>query len=85
MWSNDPQSAARLCDAMQLIHEAEDVGNMFDHVATNYFLELVISEWIRKRSEIVDDISMTQTVRVDTDGAGKFVLTTTDVEDLFLR
>jgi len=30
----------------------------------------------------VNYISMTQTIRIDTDRAGKFILTTTDIENL---
>jgi len=55
---------------------------MLDHVTTNYLFKLIISERVWKRSEIVNDVSVTQTVRVDTDRAGEFILATTNVEDL---
>ena len=77
--------AARFRDAMQFIHETKHVRNMLDHVTTNDLFEFIISEWVWKRSEIVSDVSMTQTVCVDADRPREFVLTTTYVEDLFLR
>lgn len=81
MWCDDLQFAAGLCDAMQLIHETENVGNMLDHMPANYFFKFIVSERIRKHSEIMDHVCMTQTIRIDPDRAGKFVLTTTDIED----
>jgi hypothetical protein len=82
MRCDDVQFAAGLCDAMQLIYETENVGNMLDNMTANYFFEFIIVERIRKDSEIVNHICMTQTIRVDADRAGKFILTTTDVENL---
>ena len=70
---------------MQFINEPEHIRNMLDYVATNDLVKLIISEWVRKRSEIVNDISMTSSICVDTDRSGKFVLTTTYVEDLAPR
>ena len=81
MRRDDLQFAAGLGDAMQLIHEAENIGNMLDHMPANYFFEFIVVERIRKDSEIMNHICMTQTIRIDPDRAGKFVLTTTDIED----
>ena len=69
---------------MQLVNEAKHIRNMLDYVATNDLFKFIIGEWVWKRSQIVNNISMTRTVRIDADGSGKFVLTATDVEDLFL-
>ena len=85
MRRNDLKFAAGFCNAMQLIHETEHVGNMFNDVPANYFFKLIISERIWKESEIMNHVCMTQTIRIDPDCAGKFVLTTTDIKDLFLR
>lgn len=85
MWSNDLDFAAGLCDAMQLIHETENVRNMLDDVPANYFFKFIIGERVWKNSEIVSHICMTQTIRIDPDRTWKFVLTTTDIKDLFLR
>src|SRR5690349_8145783 len=85
MRRDDLQLAAGLCDAMQLIHETENVGHVLDNMTTNYFFEFIVSERIRKNSEIVNNIRMARTIRIDPDSAGKFVLTTTDIKDLFLR
>jgi hypothetical protein len=77
------QNAAGLRNPMQLVNETEYIWNVLDHVATNDLFKFVIRErkWIG--AEIVNHICMTQTIRVDADRARKFVLTTTDVEDLF--
>ena len=81
MRRNDLQFAAGPRDAMQLIHETENVGNVFDDMPANYFFEFIIGERIGKDSEIVNHICMTQTIRIDPDRAGKLVLTTTDVKN----
>ena len=82
MRSDDLYFATRLRDAMQLRDEPQHIRHMLDHVTTNYLFKLIISEWIWKRSEIMNDVSVTQKVRIDTDRAGKLVLTTTNVENL---
>ena len=82
MRRNDLDLASGFRNAMQLIHETKNVRNMLDDVATNDFLKLVVSERIWKRSEIVNDVCMTQSICIDTDRAGKLILTTTDVENL---
>ena len=80
----DFQSTARFCDPVQFRNEAKYVRNVLDHVATNDLFKLIVAERIRERSEIVNDVCMTSRVRVDADGAGKLVLTTANVEDVFL-
>jgi hypothetical protein len=47
----------------------------------NYFFKFIIVERIRKDSEIMNHIRMTQTIRINPDRAGKFILTTTDIQD----
>ena len=82
MRRNNLQFAARLRDAMQFSDEAEHVRHVLDDVTTDYLFEFVVAKRIWEGAEIVNDISMTQTVCVDADRSGKFVLTTTYVEDL---
>ena len=67
---------------MQLIDEPKYIRNMLDHMTTNDLFKFIVGEWIWKRSEIMNDVSMTQAIRIDADRSGKFVLTTTYVEDL---
>lgn len=69
---------------MQLINEAKHIRNMFDHMATNDLFKFIVSEWVWKRSEIVNDISMAQAVRIDADRSGKLILTTTDIKNFLL-
>ena len=84
MRCEDFQYAARLRDAMQLVYKSKHVRHVLDHVTTKDLFEFVIGKRIWKRTEIVDDVCMTATVRIDADSAGKFILTATDIENLFL-
>ena len=70
---------------MQFGDEAQHVRHVLDDVATNYLFEFIVRKRIWERAEIVNDVSMAQSIRVDTDRAGKLILTTADVENLFLR
>ena len=85
MRSDDLYFASGLRDPMQLVNEAKHIGNMFDHMTANDLFKFVISERVRKVAEIVNDVSVTRTVRVDADRSGELVLTTTDIENFFLR
>ena len=85
MRRNNLQFAARLRDAMQFSDEAEHVRHVLDDVKTDYLFEFVVAKRIWEGAEIVNDISMAQSIRVDTDRAGKLILTTANVENLFLR
>ena len=76
------ENAARSRDAMELVNETEHVRHVLDHMTANNFFEFIISKRIWKRAEIVNHIRVTQTIRIDADRAGKFVLTTTDIENL---
>src|SRR5688572_81120 len=80
MRRNDLQSTAWLRDAMKFGYERKHVRHMFDHVTTYDLVEFIISKGIRNDAEVVNDVGMTTRVRIDTDRAGKFVLTTPNVE-----
>src|SRR5687768_8100767 len=81
MRREDLQRPARLRDAMEFRHKSDYVRNVFDHMPANDLFKLVICEGIRKDAEIVNDVGMTTRVGVDTDGAGKFILATTYVQN----
>src|SRR5215213_10057835 len=66
------QLAARFRDAMKFRHEPENVGNVLYHVTADDLFKLAVVERIRKDSEIVNDVSMTSRIRIDTD-RGNFV------------
>src|ERR1051326_5802821 len=55
---------------------------MLDNVTANDLVEFVVGERIWKRSEIVNDICVTQAIRIDADRTGKLVLPTPDIENL---
>ncbi len=70
---------------MQFINESKHIRNMLDHMTTNDLFKFIVSKRVWKRSEIVNDISMTQTIRIDADRSGKLILTTTDIKNFLLR
>lgn len=80
MRRNDLQSASGPGDAMEFGNEPKYVRHVLDHVTTNDLVELIVSERIWNDAKIMNDISVTARVRVDTDRAGKLVLATTDVQ-----
>ena len=85
MRSNDLQLTAGLCDSVQLVNETKNVGDMLDYMPANYLVKFIVSKRVWKDSQVVNDICMTRSICVDTDGAGKLVLTTSDIKYLFLR
>src|SRR5512145_1980000 len=70
---------------MQFIYESENIRHMFDDVTTEDLFKLIVAERIWKLAEIMNDIGVTQRIRVDTNRAGKFVLTATDIENSSFR
>lgn len=68
-------------DAMQLANKSHHVGKMLDYVAADDFIEFIIFEGVGQRSEVVNHIRLGARIRVDPDGAGKFVLTTSDIKN----
>lgn len=85
MWREDLYDSAGPRDAMQLVNKGKNVRNVLDHMTTDDLLKLVVSERIWKRSQIVNDVCMAQTICIDTNRAGKLILTTADIQNLFLR
>jgi len=83
MWSNNLQPAAGFRDAVQLRNKAQHVRHVLDNVATNDLVEFVVAERIGEGAEIVNNVCMAPRVCIDADRAGKFVLTTADVENSF--
>ena len=85
VWRNDLQFAARLCYAVQLSNETKHIRHVLNNVTTDNLFKFIVVERIRKVSQIVNYICMTQAIRIDADRAGKLVLTTADVENPFLH
>src|SRR6266478_4873941 len=81
MWCDNLKPSARFSDPVQLIHEAQHIGDMLDHVAADYFVELVIIEWVRKVSQVMYEVCLSPWIRIDTDGAGKFILPASYIQD----
>src|SRR4030095_13173985 len=70
---------------MKLIYKTKHVRNVLDHVPANDLIELIALEWIRKVPEIMYDVRMRSRICVDADCSRKLILTTTNVEDLFIN
>ena len=83
MRRDDLYPAAGFRNAMKLAHERHYIGNVFDDVAANDSIKFVVSEWIGHDAKIVDDVGVRAWIRVNANGAGKFILATTDVQNLF--
>ena len=66
---------------MQLVDESKYVRNVLDHMPANNLLELIVSEWIWKVAEVVNDVGVASRVRVDADRAGIFVLSTPNIKN----
>jgi hypothetical protein len=58
VWSDDLNATARLRDAMKFRNERHHVRHVFDHVATDDFIELVVPERIGHVSKIVNYVGI---------------------------
>src|ERR1700720_2947515 len=74
-------SAARLRDAMKLRDKGHHVGHVFDNMAADNLIELIVAERIRHDTKVVNHIGMAARVRVDAYSAGVLVLSASDVKD----
>lgn len=83
MRCKDLELAAGLRDAMQLRDESDHIRHVLNYMAADNLFKLIVTERIRKDTEIVEDISMTARIRIDADRAGKLVLSAADVQNSF--
>ena len=81
MWRDNLKPSARFSDPVQLVYEPQHIGDMLDHVATDYFVELVVIEGIGKDSQVMYEVCLSPWIRIDTDGAGKFILPASYIQD----
>ena len=77
------ESAAGLGNPMQLRDEPDYIRHVLDHMTANDLFKLVVTEWIRKNTEVMNDVGMTSRVRVDADRAGELVLAAAYVQNAF--
>ena len=56
---------------------------MFDHVATDDFIKLVVVKWVRQYAQVVNYIGIRTWVCIDAYGARKFVLTAANIQNLW--
>lgn len=73
-------AGAGFSDAEKFSYENHHIRHMFDDVTADDFVELVCGEGIWGDAQIMNHISMGSRIRIDTDGAGRFVPAATDVQ-----
>src|SRR5215469_12298892 len=78
----DPQAAAGLNQTVKLLHGADHVGQVFDHVDGAHTPEGVVRERVGEAVEIADDVGGAGRIAVDADRAGIFFNAAADVENL---
>jgi hypothetical protein len=78
----NPDPAARLSDPMKLRNERHYVGNMLGDVATNNFVEFIVSKRIRNRSQIVNYIRVSFRICVDANRARCLIPAAANIENL---
>src|SRR5260370_11604521 len=83
MWCDYLKPSAWFSDPVQLVYEAQHIRDMLDHVATNYFVELVVIEWIRKVSQVMYEVCLSPWIRIYTDGARKSILPAPHIQNFF--
>jgi len=66
---------------MKFSYETHHIGNVLDHVSTDDEIKLVVFEWIRKRSEIVNNVGVTSRIRVDPNRARKLILAAAHIQN----
>ncbi|HEX6732392.1 MAG TPA: hypothetical protein VF074_20410, partial [Pyrinomonadaceae bacterium] len=69
---------------VQLINETNNVRHMFDNMSANDFVKLIVAKWIGKNTEIVYHVRVGPGISVDANRAWILVLTTADIENLFV-
>ena len=82
MRGDDTDAAAGLGNAMEFTHEAQHIGHVFDHVATNDLIKFVIRKRIGSDAEIVNHIGLRTRVGVDPNSAGVLILSAANVKNL---
>lgn len=81
MGSHDLYSSAGASDAMQLANKPHHIGKMLDYVTADDFIKFIIFERVGQCSEVMNHVRLCARVGVDPDGAGKFVLTASDIKN----
>ena len=79
---DDFDPAAGPGDAMKFRNKRHHIRYVFNHMAADDFIELIVGEGIGQYPQIMNDICVATRIRIDTDSPRVFVLATADVEDL---
>jgi hypothetical protein len=66
---------------MKLLHGANHVGNVLDHVNRTQLGEGAVAKWVRKTVQVAQHIGAGVRVAIHADGAGVFVDSAADVEN----
>ena len=85
MRRNDKEMTAGFGNTVQFVYKAQDVWDVFDHMPADNFVEFIVLKWIREVTKIVNDVSVRSRITIDAHRVRKFILTTTNIEDLFIE
>ena len=84
MRGHDPQLTRWFRNSVQLINEANHVRYMFDNMSANDFVKLIVAKWIGENTEVVYHVGVGPGIGVDANRGRILVLTTADIENLFV-
>src|SRR5262245_37062727 len=77
----DPHRAAGADEPMELLHRADHVGQVFDHVDGGDAIERAVAERVREAVEIGEDVGAARGIAVEAESARLLVNPAADVED----
>ena len=66
---------------MELLHGANHVGNVLDHMHRAQLTEGAVAKWVRKTVQVAQHVGAGVRVAIHADGAGIFVDAASDVEN----
>src|SRR4029453_7497556 len=82
---DDPQHATWFCNPVKFTDERNHIRHVFDYMATNNFVELIVWKRVWQNTQVVDDVGVRLWICVYSYRTGKLVLTTTYVKNSFLN
>ena len=66
---------------MELLHGADHIGNMLDHMDRAQLTEGAVAKWVGKTVQIAQHVGAGVRVAIQADGAGVFIDTAPDVQN----
>jgi hypothetical protein len=79
MRSDNERPPTRLKQAMELLHQADNISDVFDDMDSPHFLKAVVAKGKGDMVEISDNIGIRVCVSINADSAGVFFDTAADI------